>query len=392
MRTGKTLLIVLDGVGAGELPDAGEYGDEGTHTLAHTARAAGGLHLPQLGACGLGNILPLDGVPPVDNPRCHYGKMSERSRGKDSTIGHWELSGLVTDTAFPLFPHGFPPVLMERFLEATGCGGFLGNTTASGTAIIHDLGEEHLRTGYPIVYTSADSVFQVAAHADVIPLEELYRICQVTRDNVCRGPFAVGRVIARPFVGSPGSFVRTSNRKDFSLLPPAPTVFDLLSSAGLATVGVGKIDDLFAHRGLGTSVHTRTNAATADALISQAALVHDGLLVANFGDFDTLYGHRNDPGGFAAALEEFDMILPDILETLEPGNLFILTADHGNDPVTPSTDHSREFVPLLSTIPGGAPGADLGTRRAFTDVAMTIAGYFGIDASFDGTSFLSQLR
>jgi phosphopentomutase len=392
VSTGKALLIILDGVGVGELPDAAEYGDEGSNTLANTARAVGGLYLPHLRACGLGNILPLDGVSPVESPQCHFGKMSERSRGKDSTTGHWELSGLVTDTAFPLFPHGFPPALMERFLEATGCGGFLGNTTASGTAIINELGEEHVRTGYPIVYTSADSVFQIAAHEGVIPVEDLYRICQVTRDVVCQGPFAVGRVIARPFIGSPGSFARTTNRKDFSLLPPASTVLDLLSSAGLETAGVGKIDDLFANRGLRTSVHTRTNAATAEAVVAQAALVRKGLVMANFGDFDTLYGHRNDPSGFAAALEEFDVVLPDILETLDAGDLFILTADHGNDPVTPSTDHSREFVPLLSSIQGGTTGNALGTRSSFTDVAVTVAHYFGIHVPFEGTSFLSLLQ
>ncbi len=392
LNNGKVLLIVLDGVGVGELPDAARYGDEGSNTLANTARTVGGLRLPVLESWGLGNIVRVEGVCPVDNPRASFGRMAQRSLGKDSTTGHWELAGLVLEKEFPTFPSGFPGELMQRFLKVTGCAGFLGNKTASGTAIIEELGREHVRTGFPIVYTSADSVFQIAAHEEIVPLGRLYEICQLTRDRVCTGTNAVGRVIARPFVGTEGAFARTTNRKDFSLDPPGPTLLDILHAYGFETAGVGKVDDLFANRGLRSSRHTRTNAEGVAELLARASRMKQGFIIANLGDFDTLYGHRNDPHGFARALEEFDAGLPSIVETLCPGDVLIITADHGNDPVTPSTDHSREYVPLLCFSPGQGQGHDLGTRGTFADVAKTVVEYFGISDSMPGTSFLSQIE
>jgi phosphopentomutase len=317
--------------------------------------------------------------------------MAEKSGGKDSTTGHWELAGVIVEHEFPAFPDGFPEPVMEAFLRVSGCEGYLCNTTASGTAIIAELGAEHMRTGYPIVYTSADSVFQIAAHEEVIPLDRLYAMCERTRNEVCVGPVAVGRVIARPFAGSPGAFKRTTNRKDFSLTPPSPTLLDRLREANITTGGVGKVDELFAHRGFTSSVHTRTNAEGVEELIRQSRAMERGFILANLGDFDTLYGHRNDPGGFARALEAFDEVLPAIGETVRPGDLFILTADHGNDPVTPSTDHSREYVPLLCYSGSGRPGRSLGTRNSFADIACTVAEYFELSSSFPGTSFLSHV-
>jgi phosphopentomutase len=281
---------------------------------------------------------------------------------------------------------------MQRFLKVTGCAGFLGNKTASGTAIIEELGQEHVRTGFPIVYTSADSVFQIAAHEGILPLKSLFKICQLTRDRVCTGTNAVGRVIARPFIGTEGVFTRTTNRKDFSLDPPKPTLLDILYTHGFETAGVGKVDDLFANRGFRSSRHTRTNAEGIAELVDRASQMGQGFIITNLGDFDTLYGHRNDPHGFARALEEFDAALPSIVETLHPGDVLIITADHGNDPVTPSTDHTREYVPLLCFSPGLGPGHDLGTRGTFADVAKTVVEYFGMSDSMPGTSFLSQIK
>ena len=391
LSQGKVLLLVLDGVGIGELPDAGAYGDQGSHTLSNTAKAVGGLRLPHLEQWGLGNIAPIPGVPPVAHPLAHYGKMAEKSGGKDSTTGHWEITGVIVEREFPTFPHGFPETVMQAFLRVSGCEGYLCNATASGTAIIEELGAEHMRTGYPIVYTSADSVFQIAAHEEVITLDRLYAMCERTRNEVCVGPAAVGRVIARPFVGSPGAFRRTTNRKDFSLIPPSPTLLDLLKEANIDTRGVGKVDELFAHRGFASSTHTRTNADGVKELIRQSRAMDRGFVIANLGDFDTLHGHRNDPGGFARALETFDAVLPAIEETVCPGDMFIVTADHGNDPVTPSTDHSREYVPLLCYTGPGRPGGSLGTRASFADIACTVAEYFEISSSFPGTSFLSNV-
>ncbi len=382
---------MLDGVGAGELPDAHQFGDAGSNTLANTARAVGGLNLPHLQTLGLGNILDISGIPPVPSPRASFGKMIEVSRGKDSTTGHWELCGLITEREFPTFPQGFPATLLERFLHVTGCTGFLGNTTASGTAIIQQLGNEHVRTGFPIVYTSADSVFQIAAHEGIIPLDRLYQICQLTREKVCVDEFAVARVIARPFVGSGGAYTRTTNRRDFSLLPPSKTLLDVLSDAGVDTAGIGKVDDLFAGRGLKTKIHTKSNAEGIRQTIKSSRAMSSGFVFTNLVDFDTLYGHRNDPRGFATALKEFDHAVPAIIETLGKNDLLILTADHGNDPVTPSTDHSREYVPVLCVTTSGKSGNALGTRSTFADLGKTVAEFFGVPNTLAGTSFLSKV-
>lgn len=317
--------------------------------------------------------------------------MVERSGGKDSTTGHWELAGCIVQQAFPVFPHGFPADLMDRFLGATGAEGYLGNTAASGTRIIEELGEEHLRTLLPIVYTSADSVFQIAAHEEAFGLERLHELCRITRASVCVGAYAVGRVIARPFVGSPGSFVRTAHRRDYSLPPPSPTLLDVLSDSGVDTVGVGKVDDLFAGRGLKASYHTTTNADGIRQILQSARTQGRGLIFANLGDFDTLYGHRNDPAGMARALEAFDQALPAVIETLGAEDVLAITADHGNDPVTASTDHSREYVPLLVAGPGIARGLDLGCRPTFADLGQTLADVFGVGPLGSGESFCSVL-
>ncbi len=375
-------------MGCGELPDAPRYGDGGSDTLGNIARAVGGLHLPHLAALGLGNIAPIPGVQPAEAPAAAYGKMAEKSKGKDSTTGHWEIAGLITEKEFPTYPGGFPASLMDRFLRATGCAGFLGNTTASGTVIMQELGDEHVKTGYPIVYTSADSVFQIAAHEEVIPLPRLYELCRRTRDQVCTGDDAVARVIARPFVGRSGAYSRTTNRRDFSLPPSGRTVLDLLEEAGVETVSVGKVDDLFAGRGLASMNHSTTNAEGIRFIVRESGRPRNAFVFANLVDFDALYGHRNDPGGFAAALMEFDASLPAIMETIGEGELLMITADHGNDPVTPSTDHSREFVPLLVFAPAAGGGRPLGTRTTFADVGKTVAEYFGIRNTLVGESFL----
>lgn len=381
---------MLDGVGCGELPDAHRYNDEGSNTLANTANAVGGLRLPNLEALGLGNIVPIKGVKPVAAARASYGRMAEVSKGKDSTTGHWEIAGLILEKEFPTFPQGFPEDLLKKFCAGTGCESYLGNKTASGTAIIQELGAEHLRTGFPIVYTSADSVFQIAAHEEVIPLQRLYDICRTTRDEVCVGEFAVGRVIARPFVGTMGNFSRTANRRDFSLAPLGVTLLDVVREAGIETVSIGKVDDLFAGRGLSKKLHTKSNAEGIECIVQESRRMKSGLIFTNLVDFDTLYGHRNDPSGMANALEEFDAALPRILETLGDDDVLVLTADHGNDPVTPSTDHSREYVPLL-VYSKRQSGANIGTRATFADLGKTAADFFAVRNSLSGTSFLSAV-
>ena len=316
--------------------------------------------------------------------------MAQKSSGKDSTTGHWEIAGLIVEKEFPTYPEGFPPELMSRFLEVAGCAGFLGNVPASGTAIIERLGNEHVATGFPIVYTSADSVFQIAAHEEVIPLPRLYEICRRTREEVCVGENTVGRVIARPFVGAPGAYARTTNRRDFSIPPGGTTVLDVLSAAGVATTSVGKVDDLFAGRGLSAMHHSKTNEEGIEFLLRESGKAADGLIFGNLVDFDMLYGHRNDPQGFARALERFDAALPAIMKTIGPGEILILTADHGNDPTSESSDHSREYVPVLAYSPG-KPGRSLGVRATFADLGKTIAEYFGVRNSLSGTSFLDAV-
>ncbi len=387
----RVFLIVLDGVGMGELPDAADYGDVGSHTLLHVAEAANGLRLPNLGRLGLGRLLDLPGVPPVADPRGARARLAERAAGKDSTSGHWELAGVVLDRPFPTYPQGFPLDLLEAWCARTGRG-WLGNVPASGTDIIARHGEEHQRTGKWIVYTSADSVFQVAAHVATVPLDELYAACRTAREML-QGENGVGRVIARPFEGAPGAYVRRGDRrKDFSRLPPEPTLLDRLSEAGHAVVTVGKVDDLFAGRGVTDAIHTRDNAEGEDVLADLARRPGEGLVFANLVDFDQLYGHRNDPAGFARALEQFDSRLEEILSRLRPDEICMITADHGNDPTTASTDHAREYTPLLVAGPRVKPGVDLGTRETFADVGATIADLFGVARPRRGTSFLRAIR
>jgi phosphopentomutase len=347
----------------------------------------GGLRLPSLGALGLGHCTEILGVPPAPAPTGFHGRMFNRSPGKDTTTGHWEMMGVVLEAPLALFPRGFPPEIIEPFVREAGVPGVLANRPASGTQIIEELGEEHRRTGKPIVYTSADSVFQIAAHVETVPLETLYRWCEIARRLL--DPHRVARVIARPFKGAPGHYVRTYDRKDYSLPTPCPTVLERLVAAGVPVVGVGKIPDIFDHKGITEGVHTAGNA---DGLARTAEVldrVDHGLVFVNLVDFDMLYGHRNDPAGYARALEELDRALPGLLARLRPGELLAVTADHGCDPTTPSTDHSREYVPLLVHAPGRG-GGPLGTRATFADLGATVAEYFGL-APQAGTSFLAEV-
>jgi phosphopentomutase len=384
----RVTLIILDSVGCGDAPDVADYGDEGSNTLANTAAAVGGLHLPNLQALGLGNSTDILGVPPTAETRGAYGRLTEVSAGKDTTTGHWELAGLLLEKPFPTYPNGFPPDLMAAF-EARIGRTTLGNYPASGTDIIDDLAPTQLKTGQPIVYTSADSVFQIAAHEEIIPLDELYRMCQTARD-LLTGEHAVGRVIARPFVGAPGSFKRTENRRDYSLEPLGETILDAIKAAGQSVMAVGKIEDIFANRGLTHSNHTGNNMAGVDATLAFLKTDHEGLIFTNLVDFDAVYGHRNNPRGYADALEAFDRRLPEILAALTPADVLIITADHGNDPTTPSTDHSRERVPLMLVGQAVRPGVNLGTRPSFADLAATIVELLGVPWAGAGQSFAAQ--
>jgi phosphopentomutase len=388
----RVILIVLDSVGVGALPDAAEYGDQDpvSNTLANTAQAVGGLRLPHLGALGLGNILPIEGVPPAHEPTGAYGRMAECSKGKDTTTGHWEIAGLCSTYPFPTYPQGFPQDIIQAFEDRIGRKS-LGNYAASGTVIIQDLGDEHVRTGYPIVYTSADSVFQIAAHEEVIPPESLYKICEAARE-ILSGEHSVARVIARPFVGPvEGQYVRTENRRDFSALPPQPTVLERLVVAGQRVMAVGKIEDIFAHRGISEAIHSTNNMAGIDATLQFMREGKAGLIFANLVDFDMLYGHRNNPRGYADALEAVDARLPELLAAMQARDLLVFTADHGNDPTTSSTDHSREYVPLLASGSRVRTGLNLGTRETFADLGATIADVLGIGAIPFGTSFAGEL-
>lgn len=382
-------VIVLDGVGIGELPDADKYNDQGSNTLSNMASAIGGLKLPNLEALGLGNIEPIQGIKKVSQPFASFGKMAEISQGKDSTTGHWELAGLHVKTDFSYFPNGFDDEIVQRFLSETGCEGILGNKPASGTKIIEEFGKEHIATGYPIVYTSADSVFQIAAHEEVIPLSKLYEICTVTREKVLAYPLQVGRVIARPFIGKPGSLKRTKNRKDFSLNPPEPTILDILSENNVITFGVGKINDLFNYQGINKQILTKSNEEGCEQLLKLSAETKNGFIFINLVDFDVYFGHRNDPVGFAEKLKEFDDFLPDFLNNLDESDRLVITADHGNDPTTPSTDHSREYVPLLY-YRKDVIAKNLGVRKTFSDVGKTVAEFFNVTNNLNGTSFLND--
>lgn len=380
-------LIVLDSVGIGDAPDATEFGDEGSATLQHIAESVGGLDLPNLGALGLGNVAGVAGVPPRSAPSAAHGAMIERSPGKDTTTGHWEIAGIRLERPFPTYPDAFPQEVIDAFERASSTK-TIGNEVASGTEIIARLGEEHMRTGRPIVYTSADSVFQIAAHVDVVPLDQLYEMCRIARE-VMRGEHEVGRVIARPFEGSPGSFTRTPDRHDFSVVPPR-TVLDEISEAGLDVRGVGKISDIFAGRGITSSRPTRSNAEGVEAVIEELERADRGLIFANLVDFDQSFGHRNDPAGYAGALEAFDRDLPRVLRALRPDDALVLTADHGNDPTTPSTDHSRERVPLLVTGRRIEPKS-LGERDSFTELGVSIAELLGVRSGCPGRSFAGDI-
>jgi len=382
-------VIVLDGVGIGELPDANKYNDQGSNTLWNISKAVGGLKLPNLESLGLRNISPIEGIESVKNPGASFGKMAELSEGKDSTTGHWELAGIYVQTDFSYFPEGFNDDIIKKFLQETGCKGVLGNKPASGTEIIDELGKEHLETGYPIIYTSADSVFQIAAHEEIIPLKKLYKICAITRERVLTLPLQVGRVIARPFIGKPGNFTRTKNRKDFSLDPPEPTILDILSKNNITTIGIGKINDLFNYNGIKKQLLTKSNEEGCEQLLESAGETKGSFIFANLVDFDVYFGHRNDPEGFAQKLEEFDQFLPGFLSKLDESDRLVITADHGNDPTTPSTDHSREYVPLLY-YRKGFQGKNLGVRKTFSDVAKTVADFFNVDNELNGVSFLNE--
>jgi phosphopentomutase len=383
----RIVLIVLDSVGCGALPDAEAYGDAGADTLGNCSRAVGGMTLPHLQGLGLGNLTHILGVPPIARPEGAYGRMAEASAGKDTTTGHWEMTGLLVEKPFRTFPHGFPSEMIERLARESGRG-VLGNKPASGTTIIDELGAEHLRTGSLIVYTSADSVFQIAAHEQVVPLDELYRISEMAR-RLC-DEYGVARVIARPFVGEPGRFQRTYNRRDFSTPPPEPTVLDAIAGHGLPVVGVGKIWDIFAGRGVTANVHSEGNADGMARTLEAFDRVGRGLVFLNLVDFDMLYGHRRDPKGYAAALQQFDAFLPSLQRSMGPRDLAVVTADHGNDPTYAGTDHTREYVPLLAFGGGARTSADLGVRHGFFDLAQTLCEAFALPRWSRGESFLTQ--
>ena len=392
----RAILIILDGLGVGGAPDAASYGDLGSDTLGNMARRVGGLDTPNLARLGLGNLHEIQGVAPAGAPLAAYGRLEEISAGKDSTTGHWELMGLVTSDPFPTYPDGFPAAVIEEFTRRTGYG-VLGNKAASGTAIIEELGDEHLATGKLIVYTSADSVFQIAAHDEVCPLAELYRVCEISREML-QPPHRVSRVIARPFTGPSGAYTRTADRHDYSVEPPEGLLLPVLQQRGVEVVAIGKINDLYSGCGIDRALTSKSNGegmARLEELYAELAGDRpdgDALVLLNLVDFDMLWGHRNDPEGMQRGLEDFDRWLGDFLPRLADGDLLLLTADHGNDPTTPSTDHSREHVPILAYLAGAPGGADLGGRQGFMDVAATLAAYFGAPPTAKGSSFLATMN
>lgn len=395
----RIILLILDSLGIGELPDAKEYKDEGSNTLVNIIKAlllspstrgikGEGFTLPNLEAMGLGLIQGIEGLKKAKTPIASFGRMAEASKGKDTAIGHWEIAGLIIDKPLPTYPNGFPKEILDRFKKETGLD-YLGNKAASGTEIIKELGEEHITSGKPIIYTSADSVFQIAAHEDIISADRLYEICKITR-NIA-DEYNIGRVIARPFTGDKGSFQRTEHRKDFSMPPPEETVLDRLKSKGFPVIGIGKIGDIYGHRGLTQEIHTKNNMDGIDEIIKALNKTNNGLIFTNLVDFDMLYGHRNDVKGYANALIEVDKRIPEIIASLDDKDMLIITADHGCDPTTPSTDHSREYVPLLVYGKKLKAGINLGTRKTFADVGQTIAGVFNISRMKNGTSFLKAV-
>lgn len=393
-RDPRAIVLVLDSVGVGALPDAADYGDEGSNTLSNTARAVGGLRMPNLGAMGIGNVTDVPGVPPTDRPTASWGRNREASAGKDTTTGHWEMMGLQLKAPFPTYPDGFPPDVMSEFSRLTG-EGWLGNYPASGTEIIQTLGDEHVATGKPIVYTSADSVFQIAAHEQVMPIERLYEVCAIAR-RMLVGTHAVGRVIARPFTGpdESGTYVRTHRRRDFAVEPFEPTVLDILAEAGVTSYGVGKIGEIFAWRGICESPHSENNMHGFDNLVARVRDASDnGFVFANLVDFDMIWGHRNDVEGYARGLEAVDARTPELLEAMREGDLLVITADHGCDPTTDSTDHSREHTPLIAYVKGVDAGVPLGDRATFSDIGETVLDFYGIERTCGrGVSFWPEVR
>ena len=381
--------MVLDSAGIGAMPDAADWGDAGADTLGHILKSRH-VHLPNLQRLGLGNIRPLAGMPGVENPAGSFGRCALRSNGKDTTTGHWEMAGIILEKAFPTYPNGFPPAVVDAFVQKANVPGILGNVPASGTEIIKELGEEHVRTGKPIVYTSADSVFQIAAHEEVIPVERLYEICQIAR-RILDGENKVGRVIARPFLGTDaGTFTRTENRHDYAVPPPSGNLLPLLQSNSLDVVCVGKIASIYDSVGVTEDLTAKNNEQTVDQTIKALKAVSTGLIFSNLVDFDMLYGHRRDTEGYAAALERFDERLPEILDAMNADDLLIMTADHGNDPTMDGSDHTREYAPLLVYGRSAKPGVDLGTRESLADIGQTIAGNFGLELEA-GKSFLHEI-
>ena len=388
----RVAIIVLDSVGIGALPDAAKYGDADSNTLVNIKKEYPEFVVPNMAALGLGNIEgeDIDLLGKVENPTGCYAKMHEASNGKDTTTGHWEIAGIITDNPFPTFTDtGFPPEVMDKFEEAIGRK-TLGNISASGTAIINDLGDEHVKTGYPIVYTSADSVFQIACHEDVIPVDELYKMCETARE-ILTGDYAVARVIARPFIGTSGNYTRTERRKDFSLAPTSTTVLDLIKEKGMTVAAIGKIEDIFEHRGMTEADHTTNNFDGIEKTIEYLKKDFEGLLFTNLVDTDMIYGHRNDVKGYAEAVMYFDSKLPEIMSTMKDDDILIVTADHGCDPTTPSTDHSREYTPLLVCGKNVKEGVNLGIRKSFADIGATVAEYLGINENFGAESFLKEI-
>lgn len=386
----RVFVLVLDSLGVGELPDAAEFGDVGSHTLDHIVQANSTLEIPRLIELGLGHIQGVDSLSREGTPTAAYGRMAESSPGKDTSTGHWEMMGCPLTEAFPVFPDGFPDEIIRPFLEQSGLEGVLCNAAASGTEVLERLGAEHIETGRPIVYTSADSVFQVAAHETHFGLERLYEICQIARDIL--DPYGLGRVIARPFVGEEGAFKRTYNRRDYSMLPPHETSLDRLKAASVPVIGVGKIEDIFAGRGVTESIHTEGNKDGMEHVIAQAKTLENGFVFCNLVDFDMLFGHRRDPQGYGRALEAFDVQCRELETHLRPDDLVILTADHGNDPTnSKNTDHTREYVPVIAFGPKANAAVDLGTRSTFADIGATVEDAFGLKTAPVGVSFLQEL-
>jgi phosphopentomutase len=385
----RVIWIVLDSVGMGEMPDAEKFGDVGANTIGNISKAVGGLNLPNMVKLGLGNIENIKGVERCEDPVGCYARFKEASNGKDTTTGHWEMGGVVSEVAFPTYPNGFPKDIIEKFEELTGKK-VIGNKPASGTAILDELGEEQMRNGSVIVYTSADSVFQIAAHEEVVPLEELYKMCEIAREMLT-GEHAVARVIARPYIGNPGSFTRTHNRRDFSLIPPHDTVLNKIKNAGLDVIGVGKIEDIFCGQGITEAIHTKDNMDGVDKTLEFIGKSNKGLIFTNLVDFDMKWGHRNDFKAYAKGLEDFDVRLEEIINSMKDSDVLFITADHGCDPTMPGTDHSREHVPFIAYGSNLKENVNLGTRTSFADMGQTIAEILNVDKINNGKSFLNEI-